>query len=164
MSTETVVAFKTLIEGKNGIYTEHIEASTEEKLHEIFNKYYANSKLVSFKQKEMVSKKMKLLNMIDGQEYEATSHSDHSNDIVIFRKEGDWIYSTIRGGEFITDVKHRYKLVEIVNLLDDVDAIPFEDMDIDYLIYVDSQVYADVLMPKETAEKFKGLAEDLTEE
>ncbi|MGF2715326.1 hypothetical protein ACQUY5_24230 [Bacillus cereus] len=164
MNKETVVAFKTLIEGKNGIYTEHIEASTEEKLHEVFNKYYPNSKLVSFKQKEMVSKSMKVSNMVDGQEYEATAMSDHSNDIVIFRKEGDWIYSTIRGGEFTTDVKHRYKLVEIVNLLEDVESIPFEDMDIEYLMYVDSQVYADVMMPIEMNEKYKGLAEDLTEE
>ncbi|MEC2463395.1 hypothetical protein P9X10_00590 [Bacillus cereus] len=165
---ETVSAFKVLINHpKYGLYTEHIEAPTEEKLKEYFENYYdKDARMSSYKQKEMASHNLKLSNMVDGKDYEVMADSDQTNDIIVLRKEGDWIYSTIRGGDFTTDVKHKYKLKEVLEIFivkDYIDRIPFEDIDISYLKWVDSEIYANVVAYAEMPEEYVGIVEDLTE-
>ncbi|PGF05088.1 hypothetical protein [Bacillus toyonensis] len=161
----TLIAFKTLISSpKHGLYTEHIEANSEERLKQLFHDYYdKDSRIVSFKQKEMTSTTFKVKDMVEGKEYEVIADSEHTNDTIAFRKEGDWIFSEIRGGEFEEPYRHSYKLLDILKVLsakDYIDKIPFEDMDIEYLMWVDSEVYNNVTGYAELPEEYRGMAVD----
>ncbi|AFQ30096.1 hypothetical protein P4493_04320 [Bacillus thuringiensis] len=162
---KTLIAFKTLLSHPEyGLYTEHIEAPTEERLKQVVQNYRDKDvRIVSFKQKEMVSGSLKVKDMVEGKEYEAIADSDNTNDTIAFRKEGDWIFSEIRGGEFEEPYRHSYKLVDIVKVLadkDHINRVPFDDMDIDYLMWVDFEVYCNVTAYAELPEEFRGMAVD----
>ncbi|MGF2715325.1 hypothetical protein ACQUY5_24225 [Bacillus cereus] len=161
----TLIAFKTLISSpKHGLHTELIEAPTEERLRQLVKDYHEEgSEVVSFKQKEMVAGTLKIKDMVEGKEYEAIADSDQTNETIAFRKEGDWIFSEIRGGEFDEPYRHSYKLLDILPILaekDYIDKIPFDDMDINYLMWVDFEVYCNVTAYAELPEEFRGLAVD----
>lgn len=122
--------------------------------------FYGSCESVS--QKDLTSKDLLVQDMIDGQSYEILADTDFTNDTVIFKKEGNVIFSTIRGGDFSEEGYTKWFDLSIVELLDDVDIVYSPTLTIEELEWIDLEVYNQVSMFFETPTKFIGLFGNVT--
>lgn len=87
--------------------------------------------------------------MVDGTSYEILADYSFTNDTIIFRKQGNLIYSTIRGGEFPEEGFTKWYNLSIIRLLDNTKDLAQSQLTLEELEWVDFEVYNEVSMLKE---------------
>lgn len=107
--------------------------------------------------KALTSKEFKVEDMIDGQAYEILADSEFTNDTVVFKKQGNIISSTIRGGEFTEDGFYQSYDLSIIGLLENLEGIEPPTLSLAELELVDMEVYSEASILKEVPFKYKGL-------
>lgn len=104
--------------------------------------------------KPLTNNQLLVKDMVDGTSYEILADSSFTNDTVIFRKQENLIYSTIRGGEFPEEGFTKWYDLSIIRLLENTKDIPQLHLTLEELEWVDFEVYNEVSMLKEIPEKF----------
>lgn len=105
-------------------------------------------------EKPLASLQLLVKDMVDGTSYEILSDSSFTNDTVIFRKQGNIMYSTIRGGEFPEEGFTKWYDLSIIRLLENTKDTPQLHLTLEELEWVDFEVYNEVSMFTEIPEKF----------
>lgn len=146
-----------------GEYVAHITADNEQHLKERV-KTYLSGELASFEEKSMANPLMKIVDMVDGVDYEVIALTDYTNDIVIFSKEGETFKAIVRGGEFEEDWVNSYNLRKVLDIFykeDIMDEVPFEELTLEDLQSIDCTITNEATAFKELPKKYEGIAMSL---
>lgn len=136
-----------------GMYYRHINShSLSSAKRDAERLFYGSCESVT--PKALTSKDFKVEDMIDGQAYEILADSSFTNDTVIFKKQGNIIYSTIRGGEFPEVGFTRWYNLSIIKLLENTIEINLEHLTLEELEWLDFEVYNEITMLKEMPVQF----------
>lgn len=108
-------------------------------------------------EKSLASNQLRVKDMVDGTSYEILADYSFTNDTIIFRKQGNLIYSTIRGGEFPEEGFTKWYNLSIIRLLDNTKDLAQSQLTLEELEWVDFEVYNEVSMLKEIPLQFADL-------
>lgn len=144
----------------NGLNYRHVKADTEQEAKADAEKYYGT--VVEIEEKTLASKNTLFTELEEGKEYEILADSDFTNDTLKIKKEGEWVTTTIRGGEFSEEgFTHSYKVQDVFPKIDFLVDTKITDMTLATLEALDFEIYATVSALKEMPQEFVGLVKCL---
>lgn len=105
-------------------------------------------------EKPLASKVIFVNNMVDDTSYEILADSSFTNDTVLFKKQGNIIYSTIRGGEFPEEGFTKWYDLSIIKLLGNTKDLDQSNLNLEDLEWIDFEVYNEISVLKEIPVEF----------
>ncbi|PHE64350.1 hypothetical protein COF68_05780 [Bacillus toyonensis] len=154
------------ISNETSIKFRHVEAENLEDAKAKTEKWYGKCLLIQ--EKPLASKEMLVSDMEEGIAYEIMADSEHTFDSMIFKKRGEWIHSTVRGGDAVEEgSEHAYKLEEVIKVLSEKEDYSYlKELDINkitfsQLEYIDCDISWEATALLELPKQFEGIAKSL---
>lgn len=119
------------------------------------SEHFFGGTYISSEEKTLTDKDMLVSMMQEGVSYEVLADSDNTNDTIIFRKEGDKIYTTVRGGEFPEDgTTFYFVLGEYLKDIEFLEELDLSNPTIEDLIWIEFEVYSQIAMLQSIPDEF----------
>lgn len=111
---------------------------------------------------ELVDIQTKVSELEDGKEYSLFANQDYTNELLVIEKRGEWIYTTLKGGEFSKyHPEQGYNLKEVVRVMSEHGAytskLNVEEMTLKELEELDSEIYNTISCHETIPEEFEGI-------
>lgn len=143
-----------------GLNYRHVKADTEQEAKTKAEKHYGA--VVEINEKTLTSKDTLFTELEDGKEYEILAFSDYTNDTLKIKKEGEWVTTTIRGGDFSEEgFTHTYKVQDVLPKLEYLADKKLTELTLADLEFLDFEIYSLVSALKEMPQEFVGLVKCL---